>query len=266
MLSDGGVLREEVMEMETKPIVLKFGGSVLQTVCDLETAAQIIIEQKKLSSSLVVVVSAMGKVTDQLLALSRQISPHPPGREQDMLVSIGERMTMALLAMALKEKGQDALSFTGSQSGIFTSRRHADARIQAVKPDRILKALHCGQVAIVAGYQGMSDEKEITTLGRGGSDITAVALGDAVGASEVQFYKDVAGVYVEDPKSCVHSELLTKLSYQKAWQLSLNGPFVLSSRAIVFASKKKVILRVLSFDAKEREKFPGTVILHCKNE
>lgn len=246
--------------LSERPLILKFGGAALQDVPHLIAAAQLILEKRLTTPHIVVVVSAMGKMTDALMGLAKQIASSPPKREQDMLVSIGERMSMALLAMALKERGQEAISLTGSQSGIITCDRHGEARIQTVRPKRIIDQLKIGTVVIVAGFQGMSHEREITTLGRGGSDTTAVALAVALKASKVEFYKDVEGVYSEDPQNNGQAHLFSKLSYKQALLLAKKSRFVLPLRAILLASKNKIPLHVLTFKQRRGYCFPGTLI------
>lgn len=244
----------------SKPIViLKFGGAAAQNVDCFATIAEI-VSRKCRDAHVVVVVSAMGDTTDQLLALGLRVHPQPPPREQDMLVSVGERISIALLAMALHLKGKEAVSFTGSQSGIITSNRHADAAILDVKPHRIMRVLRTGAVAIVAGFQGVSREGEITTLGRGGSDTTAVALGVALGASKVEFYKDVLGVYSADPKKDPHASLFEQLSFEAMRSVLEAGSEVLHLRALELAAKNGIPLHVLSFEDPFLEKGPGTCI------
>jgi aspartate kinase len=225
---------------------MKFGGA---SVANHEQFAKIadIILKKTESAHIVVVVSAMGDTTNQLLALARKVHPSPPPREQDMLISVGERISIALLAMALQLKGREAISFTGSQSGIITTSEHSEARIATVKPQRLLRALDAGKIVIVAGFQGVSFEGEITTLGRGGSDTTAVALAVALRASHVEFYKDVQGVYSEDPKSSPNAVHFPCLSYTEALAIMRKGGRVLHPRCIELAAKNAISLRVISF-------------------
>jgi aspartate kinase len=216
--------------------------------------AEQIAERYRAGDQLVVVVSAMRNMTDRLHQLARQVHPNPPAREQDMLVSAGERISIALLAMALQRLECRAISFTGSQSGILTSTDHTDARITDVRPGRILEALERGEVAIVAGYQGVSSEREITTLGRGGSDLSAVALAVAIGAEQVEFYKDVAGIYSGDPYLEPDAELQDVLSYDQALELVRGHPRpVLHPRAIALAKANGMPLRVRSFEGGEGE-------------
>jgi aspartate kinase len=169
-----------------KTLVLKFGGAAVATSAQISQIADLIIARRQEFSKIVVVVSAMGGTTDQLIELAKQVHPHPPQREYDMLISVGERISMTLLAMALCHKNQEAVSFTGSQSGIITCQRHTNAQILDVRPQRIKTSLDQGKIVIVAGFQGVSFDKEITTLGRGGSDTSAVALALALQAEKVR--------------------------------------------------------------------------------
>lgn len=243
----------------SETVVLKFGGASVSSTGQFAKVAEIILN-KSLRARVVVVVSAMGDTTDQLLSLARRVHPDPPVREQDMLVSVGERISVALLAMALRLKGRDAISFTGSQSGIITTSKHSEARILDVKPHRILKALDAGKIAIVAGFQGVSREGEITTLGRGGSDTSAVALGVALGASLVEFYKDVEGIYSADPKKSADAALFSWLTYEKALEIVESGSDVLHSRCLRLAEKNGLPLHVLSFYDPELRHHLGTRI------
>ena len=225
--------------MTTK--VLKFGGAALR---DLERVADLVVENE--CERLVVVVSAMGDMTDHLMDLARKVHPNPPKREQDMLISVGERISMALLAMALEKRGVKALSLTGSQSGVMTCTGHGEAEIVEVRTGRVERHLSEGNVVIVAGFQGVSLEGEITTLGRGGSDTTAVALGAALGAEEVVFYKDVKGIYSEDPKENAQAILHQLLSYAEALELCRIGG-VIHPRAVRLAEKTGLKLAISSY-------------------
>ncbi|HEY2810925.1 MAG TPA: aspartate kinase [Rhabdochlamydiaceae bacterium] len=245
--------------MDKEIVIMKFGGASVVSSAQFGRIAQIIIEKEQ-TARVVVVVSAMQGATDQLLAMAEEVHPHPPLRELDMLVSVGERISIALLAMALHLKGRDAMSFTGSQSGIVTTADHADARILTVKPQRILQALESGKVAIVAGFQGVSAQGEITTLGRGGSDTTAVALGVALKASRVKFYKDVEGIYSADPKKCADAVCYPSLSYEEAVHIAQNGGKVLHERCIALAAKNEIPLHVLSFHDPKLQVHAGTFI------
>jgi aspartate kinase len=244
---------------QPKTLILKFGGASVATAEQFSKIADIILTKSE-HNRVVVVVSAMGDTTDELLSLARQVHPNPPPREQDMLVSVGERISIALLAMALHLKGKEAISFTGSQSGIITSTKHSDAGIIDVKPHRILRALDEGKVAIVAGFQGVSKEGEITTLGRGGSDTTAVALGVALGAVRVEFYKDVEGVYSEDPKLNPGATLYPSLSFEEALCIMEKGAKVLHPRCIRLAKKNNLPLKVVSFYDSDMRRHLGTQI------
>lgn len=240
-------------------IVLKFGGAAVASTEQFAKIADIILSKSR-SFRVVVVVSAMGDTTDQLLSLARQVHQSPPPREQDMLVSVGERISISLLAMALHQKEKEAISFTGSQSGIITSSKHSEAKIIDVKPHRILKALDEGKVVIVAGFQGVSREGEITTLGRGGSDTTAVALAVALGASSVEFYKDVDGVYSDDPKSHPAARRFPFLTFEEAIAIVEKGAKVLHSRCIRLAKKNGLPLHVVSFYDPHLKHHSGTLI------
>ncbi|MBS0622398.1 MAG: aspartate kinase [Verrucomicrobia bacterium] len=233
-------------------LVLKFGGASVRTPESFSKIAALIEERYQQDNRLVVVVSAMGNMTDQLVRLATQIHPDPPKRELDMLISVGERVSIALLAMALQKRGLQAVSFTGSQSGIVTSCDHFDARITSVHPYRIESALNEGKIAIVAGFQGVSEVKEITTLGRGGSDTTAVALGAALGAKAVEFFKDVDGIYEMDPDAFPLARRLEQMTHGEALQMVLKSKHpVLHPRCLELAEQKGLPLRVLSFESKE---------------
>jgi aspartate kinase len=240
-------------------IILKFGGASVSTTEQFSKIAEIILN-KSCKQRVLVVVSAMGDTTDQLLSLAKRVHPNPPPREQDMLITVGERISSALLSMALQLKNKEAISLTGSQSGIITSAKHSDAQIIDVKPHRILKAFDEGKIVIVAGFQGMSKEGEITTLGRGGSDTTAVALGVALGATNVEFYKDVGGVYSEDPKKSPHAVLFPFLSFEEAIEIVERGAKILHPRCIRLAAKNGLPLKVLSFYDPMMRHHSGTLI------
>lgn len=225
-------------------LVQKYGGSSVADESKIALVADRVVEAKKEGFDLVVVVSAMGKTTDELLALAHRINPDPPRREQDMLATVGERITMSLLSMAIAKRGVQAISFTGSQCGIITNDRHADARIIEVRPYRIQDELSRGKVVIVAGFQGMSYRREITSLGRGGSDTTAVALAAALGAESCTIFGDVDGVYSADP-AIIHSpKRIEELSYPEMQELSESGAKVLNSTAVEFAKEQKIALFV----------------------
>lgn len=224
-------------------VVQKYGGS---SVSDLERIGRVadrIAATRATGRQVVVVVSAMGTTTDQLIGLARRISPQPNRRELDMLVSVGERITMALLAMALEARGVRAVSLTGSQSGIITDEAHADARVVEVRPDRIRQALEAGEVAIVAGFQGVSRTREVTTLGRGGSDTTAVVLAAALGAAWCEICSDVDGVWTADPRVVQDARPIDVMSLDEVLALARGGAKVLFEDAVRYARDHGVTLR-----------------------
>src|SRR6187397_2153745 len=219
-------------------IVQKYGGSSVADVQKLKAVAARVMRTRRMGHDVVVVVSAMGHTTDELLGLARQVSPNPDRRELDMLLTAGERISMALLSMAIRELGGDAISFTGSQSGIITNDRHVDARIIDVRPFRIQDELSRGRIVVVAGYQGVSYKKEITTLGRGGSDTTAVAMAAALGAEWCEICSDVDGVYTTDPRVVKAATRIGTLSYEETQEMAEAGAKVLNAQAVEFAKKK----------------------------
>lgn len=241
-------------------LVMKFGGKSLQTPKHIERVVEIIRSKLTYYSSIIVVVSAMGNMTDELLKLAYRVNETPPLREQDMLLSVGERISMSLLAMALHKRGVRTISLTGSQSGIYTCGRHSDARIIDVNPERIKNHQKEVEVIIVAGFQGVSLKKEITTLGRGGSDTSAVAMGIALRGEIVEFYKDVAGVHHKDPKIGKRTKIYRKLGYEEALRLAKDNHFVLHPRAISLALNNKMPLHVLPFE-RTKSSSSGTLIL-----
>lgn len=230
-----------------KTIVLKFGGASVKAPENFAAIADLVLARRRDFPRVVVVVSAMGETTDQLIQLAKSVHPNPPQREYDMLISVGERISMSLLAMALARKGAEAMSFTGSQSGIITCCRHSDAKIIDVRPSRLSQCLDEGKIAIVAGFQGISTRKEITTLGRGGSDTTAVALALALNATEIEFYKDVPGVFNMDPKIHVEATQYHKLNYDDALTIVSRGARILHDRALRLAKSNGMPLHVRSF-------------------
>jgi len=218
-------------------IVQKYGGS---SVADLERLGRVadkVLETQRAGHRVVVVVSAMGKTTDGLLAQARQVDPSPPRRELDMLVSTGERVSMALLSIAIQKRGAESISFTGSQAGIITTDRHFDARIIGVRAHRVRDELDNGKIVIVAGYQGVSEKKEITTLGRGGSDTTAVALAAALEAERCEIYSDVDGVYTADPRVVPDAEHIPVLDYETLQTMAESGAKVLNAQAVEWAKR-----------------------------
>jgi aspartate kinase len=238
---------------------MKFGGASLATPQQFDSIAELILKKNSEFSNVIVVVSAMGKTTDDLIQLAKQVNPLPPQREYDMLISVGERVSMALLAMAIAKRNRDAISYTGSQSGIITCNRHTEAKIIDVKPNRILSSLDHNKIVIVAGFQGVSKSGEITTLGRGGSDTTAVALGVSLGAIKVEFYKDVPGIFSEDPKQNPQASLFSNVTYDEALHIVSKGARILHNRSIALAQANQIPLHILSFK-EEYKQFGGTII------
>jgi len=228
-------------------IVQKYGGSSVADAESIKRVAKRIAATKNAGHDVVVTVSAMGDSTDDLIDLARQVSDHPTPRELDMLLTTGERVAMALLAMAIKDLGVDARSFTGSQAGMMTDAQHGRARIVDVTPTRVRQALDEGAVAIVAGFQGFNtDSKDITTLGRGGSDTTAVALAAVLGAEVCEIYTDVDGVFSADPRIVKKARKLDWVSYEEMLELASSGAKVIYIRAVEFARRHGVTLHVRS--------------------
>jgi aspartate kinase len=223
-------------------IVQKYGGSSVADVERIRQVAAKIAERRAEGYELVVVVSAMGDTTDELLQLARQVTDAPARRELDMLLTAGERISMALLSMALNALDVPAISFTGSQSGIITNDSHANARIVEVRPYRIQDELAQGRVVIVAGFQGVSYKREVTTLGRGGSDTTAVALAAALGAAACEIYSDVDGVFSADPRVVPQARKLAEISYEEMQELAESGARVLNAQAVEFARRAGIVL------------------------
>lgn len=227
-------------------IVQKFGGTSVADPDRIKAVADHVAFTKRHGNDVVVVVSAMGKTTDNLLALAHAVSDVHPGRELDMLLTTGERTSMALVCMALAGIGVDAVSFTGSQVGIITDTSHTKAKILEVKGDRVRNALADGKVVVVAGFQGVSTEHEITTLGRGGSDTTAVALAAALGADVCEIYTDVTGVFSADPRIVPQARKLTSLQFDEMLEMAGVGSKVLALRSVEFARNHNVPIHVRS--------------------
>lgn len=227
-------------------MVQKYGGSSVADVQKLQKVAEKVVASRRAGNDVVVVVSAMGKTTDELLALAHQVDESPPRRELDMLVSTGERVSMALLSMAIQKHGVDAISFTGSQSGIITNDRHFDARIIEVRPHRVEDELARGKVVIIAGFQGMSYKREITTLGRGGSDTTALAMAAALGATHAEIYSDVDGVYSADPRKVSEAQHLPELTYDEMQAMAEAGAKVLHAQAVEAARQARIRIHARS--------------------
>jgi aspartate kinase len=238
-------------------VVQKYGGSSVENAERVKRVAERIVATRKAGNDVVVVVSAMGDTTDELLDLAQQVTPVPPPRELDMLLTAGERISMAVLAMAIENLGAEARSFTGSQAGVITDSTHGKARIIDVTPGRIRGALDEGAIAIVAGFQGVSqDTKDITTLGRGGSDTTAVALAAALDASVCEIYTDVDGVFTADPRIVRNAKKIDRISYEEMLELAASGAKVLMLRCVEYARRYNVPVHVRSsFSGK-----PGTEV------
>ena len=228
-------------------VVAKFGGSSVSDAASILRVAKRIVDTKRAGNQVVVVVSAMGDTTDELLDLAREVSPNPPGRELDMLLTAGERISMAVLAMAISDLGEDARSYTGSQAGLITDSTHGKARIVDVTPDRIQQALTEGAIPIVAGFQGVAhDTKDITTLGRGGSDLTAVAIAAALNADVCEIYTDVDGIFSADPRICPQARHVPLITYDEMMELAAAGAKVLHLRCVEYAKRFNVTIHVRS--------------------
>jgi len=227
-------------------LVQKYGGTSVGSPERIHHVAERIVRTRRGGADLVVVVSAMGDATDDLIDLARQVSPRSHPREMDMLLTAGERISMALVSMAVNDRGQEAVSFTGSQSGIVTDASHTRAKILEVKADRIREELKRGRVVIVAGFQGVSKDREVTTLGRGGSDTTAVALAAALVATECEIYTDVDGVYTSDPRIVPGARKISRLSYDEMLELASLGAKVLHNRSVEIARRFNVPIHVRS--------------------
>jgi aspartate kinase len=238
-------------------LVQKYGGSSVADLTRLKRVAQKIVQTRQQGYDLVVVVSAMGDTTDELLAQARELTESPSRRELDMLLSVGERISMALLSMAIHHQGIEAISLTGSQCGIITTASHSNARIIDVRPFRVQDELARGRVVIVAGYQGTSYKREVTTLGRGGSDTTAVALAAALGAEACEIYSDVDGIFSADPRVVLDAQKLESLSHEEMLELSRTGARVLNEQAVAFAQRAKMALYARSTHLPESQ---GTIV------
>ena len=243
-------------------IVQKYGGSSVADAESIKRVAKRIVETRKAGNDIVVVVSAMGDTTDELFDLAEQVVPFPSGRELDMLLTAGERISMALLAMAIKSLGVEARSYTGSQAGMITDAQHGSARIVDVTPVRVREALDEGAVAIVAGFQGFNrGTGDITTLGRGGSDTTAVALAAALGAEVCEIYTDVDGVFTADPRVVPTARKIDRITSEEMLELAAAGAKVLYIRAVEYARRHGVILHVRSsFNSNQ-----GTLVISPKD-
>ena len=244
-------------------IVAKFGGSSVADAAGILRVAKRIADTKRAGNEVVVVVSAMGDTTDDLIDLAKQVSPNPPGRELDMLLTAGERISMAVLAMAINDLGFEARSYTGSQAGLITDSSHGKARIVDVTPGRIQEALRENAIPIVAGFQGVSqDTKDITTLGRGGSDLTAVALAAALYADVCEIYTDVDGIFSADPRIAPKARHVPRITYDEMMELAAAGAKVLHLRCVEYAKRFDLPIHVRSsFSEKE-----GTFVIADLND
>ncbi|MBM3854643.1 MAG: aspartate kinase [Verrucomicrobia bacterium] len=237
-------------------IVQKYGGTSVGDVDRIKNVAGRIKAMRDAGHELVVVVSARAGVTNELIARAKQVCPLPSDRELDQLLAIGEQETIALTAMALHGIGVEAVSYTGAQAGIFTDKAHTKAKIKTINPKPLLEDLKSGKVIIVAGFQGIDDEGQITTLGRGGSDLTAIALAAAIQADKCEIYTDVDGVYTADPRVVKEAQKLSEISYDEMLELASLGSKVMQTRSVEFAAKYNVVFEVRSsFNTN-----PGTIV------
>jgi aspartate kinase len=238
-------------------VVQKYGGSSLENADRIKRVAERIVKTRKAGNDVVVVCSAMGDTTDELLDLAQRVNPVPPEREMDMLLTAGERISNSLVAMAISALGAEALSFTGSQAGVITDSTHGKARIIDVTPSRVQQALDDGFICLVAGFQGVSqDTKDITTLGRGGSDTTAVALAAALNADVCEIYTDVDGVYTADPRIVTNARRLDRVPYEEMLEMAASGAKVLMLRCVEYARRYGVPIHVRSSYTNK----PGTIV------
>lgn len=243
--------------MSTAEIAIhKYGGSSLATPERLHAVAERLIDTRRRGKQVAVVVSATGKTTDELIGRAREVNPTPSRRELDMLLASGEQISSALVAMAIQQRGIDAVALTGRQCAIITDGTHGGARIVDVRPDRLRQELASGRIAVVTGYQGVSSDGELTTLGRGGSDTTAIALAGAMGAPQCEIYSDVDGVYSADPRVVPEARRLDQVSYESMIELSRLGARVLNAQAVSYAREQDVVIHARStFSSRD-----GTII------
>lgn len=234
-------------------IVQKYGGSSVADIEKIKKIAQMIVTTKRAGYNVVVVVSAMGKTTNNLIELAKSITENPDSREMDMLLSTGERITMSLLCMAIKDLGEDAVSLTGSQAGIITNDVHNNAKIIEVRPFRVEDELLKNKIVVVGGFQGVSYKRDITTLGRGGSDTSAVALAAALDAIRCEIYSDIDGVYTADPNVIKEAKHLPEISYDVMQEMATWGAKVLNADAVQFAKEKNIAIYARSTFSREKE-------------
>jgi len=258
-------------------IVQKYGGTSVGSIERIKGVAEKIAERIKNGDKIAVVVSAMGKTTDELLDMAYKLNSNPRKRELDMLLSTGEQISISLMAMALQALGYTAHAFTGAQAGIITNKIHSRARISKVEPDRVKEALEKGEIAIVAGFQGITEDEDITTLGRGGSDISAVALAASLDADLCEIYTDVEGVFTADPRIVKNAKLIKKISYEEMSEMASLGAKVMHPRSIDYAKRYNVKIKVSSSfiwnegtiitgkEEKDLEKVEVVGVTHDKN-
>jgi len=227
-------------------VVQKYGGTSVGSTEKIKNVARRVVRYKEQGNQVVTVVSAVGHTTDQLVQMAREITDDPPKREMDMLLSTGEQISISLLAMAIKATGHDVISLTGAQAGIVTNNVHTKAKIMEVSSDRLKKELDAGKIVIVAGFQGVTIDNEITTLGRGGSDTTAVAVAAALRADVCEIYTDVDGVYTTDPRMVPEARKLSQITYDEMLELASLGAGVLQPRAVEFGKIHDVVIHVRS--------------------
>jgi len=243
-------------------IVQKYGGTSVADIERLRAVAEQIVETSIAGNSVVVVVSAMGDVTDDLQSLAMEVGTDPSGREMDMLLATGEQVTCALLAMTVQSLGHDAISYTGPQIGIVTDSGHTKAKIREVRAQKVMAALDEGKIVIVAGFQGVTSDGEITTLGRGGSDTTAVAVAAGIAADVCEIYTDVEGVYTADPRIVGDARKLDSISYEEMLEMAAAGAKVLQQRSVEFARNHGVVIHVRS----SFNRTPGTVVREVEDD
>ncbi|MBF0384652.1 MAG: aspartate kinase [Candidatus Omnitrophica bacterium] len=248
--------------MDKYIVVQKFGGSSVANIDRIKAVAKRIVESKTKNNHLVVVVSAMGDTTDEIEEMAYAVSKNPPEREMDMLMSTGEQISCALLAIAVKELGHKAISFTGNQVGIRTDKSHTKARIETISGQRIHQALAEGKIVIVAGYQGVTEDNDITTLGRGGSDLTAVALAQALKARVCEIFTDVEGVYTTDPRIVPSAKKIKTITFDEMLEMASLGAQVMQARSIEVAKKYNIPIHVRSSFSKEE----GTMIVETTDK
>jgi aspartate kinase len=251
------IVTAAIPTLPPETIVMKFGGTSVADAERIKRAARRIVAQRESGKRVVAVLSARGQTTDELIAMAEEVSPHPDPREMDMLLSTGERISCALCAMAINDLGHRAISLTGSQAGIVTDTSHTKARIIDVRADRIREALNDDLIVLVAGFQGVSTSRDVTTLGRGGSDTTAVALAAAIGAEVCEIYTDVAGVFTADPRTVPSARKLPQVSFEEMLEMAASGAKVLQLRSVEYARTHGVRIHCRS----SFEESPGTFVI-----